>query len=114
MPLPSESDFQIDTVSVQDLGTGIVNGAKSVQSSPDPEALDTFKSDIDKVVPEMPLILQGKLAQFNTNFYKAYTDVLTQRSDIGRILLNTATAADKQEVSAVNVFTDIAPTTLIS
>ncbi|GHO87909.1 hypothetical protein [Dictyobacter formicarum] len=108
-----ETDFQIDTISVQELGTSILNGAQSVQDSPDPVALDAFKKDIATVVPEMPQILQGKLSQFNNNFHQAYTDVLTQRSDIGRILLNTATAADKQEVSTVNVFTDIAPTTLI-
>ncbi|GLV58725.1 hypothetical protein KDH_55550 [Dictyobacter sp. S3.2.2.5] len=108
-----ETDFQIDTVSVQDLGTSVLNGAQSIQNSPDPLALDTFKSELNKIIPDMPQILHGKLTQFSTNFYKAYTDVLTQRSDIGRILLNTATASEKQEVSTVNVFTDIAPTTLI-
>ncbi|GCE05484.1 hypothetical protein [Dictyobacter aurantiacus] len=108
-----ETDFQIDTISVQELGTSVLNGAQSLQNSPDPLALDTFKSSIDQIVPDMPQILQGKITQFSTNFYKAYTDVLTQRSDIGRILLNTATASEKQEVSTVNVFTDIAPTTLI-
>lgn len=108
-----EEEFQLDTISVQELGTAIVNGAQEEKSSPDPLALDNFIKDLNAVVPEMPHILQSSLKLFNTNFSKGYADVLEHRADIGRILLGTASAAEQNEVRTVNWFLDTQPQVLI-
>lgn len=105
--------FQIDTISVTELGTAVVNSTKDEQNSTDPEALDNFRRDLSNIVPAMPSILENVLTQFNANFYQGYADVLEQRLAIGHILLSTATAAEKHEVATVNVFTDTPPQTLI-
>ena len=105
--------FQIDTVSVAELGTAIVNSANDEKNSTDPEALDNFRRDLSSIVPAMPSILENVLTQFSTNFYQGYVDVLEQRLAIGHILLSTATAAEKQEVATVNAFTDTPPQSLI-
>jgi hypothetical protein len=107
------NNLQIDTMSVRDLGNAIVNSAQDEQNSTDPAALDNFQRDLSNIIPTMPQILDSALTQFNTNFYKSYTDVLDQRLAIGHILLSTATAAEKQEVATVNTFTDTSPQTLI-
>src|SRR3954469_12500822 len=85
-----EEKFQLDTMTIHQLGTAIVNGALEEKSSPDPLALDNFVKDLNNVVPEMPHILQSSLTLFDTNFDKGYADVLDHRADIGRILLGTA------------------------
>lgn len=106
-------EFQIDTISVGELGNAIVNNAKNERNSTDPEALDNFQRELGSIIPAMPQILESVLTQFNTNFHKGYADVLDQRLAIGHILLSTATATEKQEVETVNVFTDTPPQTLI-
>lgn len=108
-----EQEFQIDTISVHDLGTAIVNSAQEEKSSTNPLALDNFVKDLDSVVPELPHILQSSLKLFDTNFSKGYGDVLDHRADIGRILLGTATEAEQREVQTVNWFMDNQPQTLI-
>ncbi|HEU5382072.1 MAG TPA: hypothetical protein VFV38_42175 [Ktedonobacteraceae bacterium] len=109
-----KEEFQLDTISVSELGTSIVNGAQSEKSSPDPLALDNFQRDLHSVVPEMPQILQHALTQFTTNFAKGYGDVLDQRIAIGHILLSTATAAEKNEVQTANWFLDTSPQILVN
>jgi hypothetical protein len=108
-----EAEFQIDTISVNELGHAIVNSGQSEKSSTDPDALDNFTRDLESIAPNMPPNLQSALTQFSTNFNKGYAGVIQQRIAIGHILLATATATEKQEVEAVNVFTDIAPQVLV-
>lgn len=108
-----KEEFQIDTITVKELGTSIVNGAQSEKASPDPLALDNFHKDLNSVVPQMPQILQSTLTLFNTNFEKSYAETLDQRAAIGHILLSTATAAEENEVRTVNWFTDTSPQVLV-
>ena len=105
--------FQMDPITVKDLGQAVITAAQDTQHSTDPQALDNFKSDIDKIVPTAPKILQGTLTTFNTNFYKAYSDVLTQRTDIGKALMGASDATIANEINTVNMFTDVPPTVLV-
>ncbi|MGH2510169.1 MAG: hypothetical protein ACRDHZ_22555 [Ktedonobacteraceae bacterium] len=101
--------LSIDSITVGQLGQAIVNTAAEEQSSTNSLALDNFHTTLTSSITELPQTLNADLTTFNTNFYKYYTDVLTQRGDIGKVLLNTATAADKTEVQTVNLFTDVPP-----
>lgn len=108
-----EKKFQLDTITIQELGTAVLNGALEAKSSPDPLALDNFGKELNSVVPEMPKILQSGLTHFITNFSQGYADALEHRADIGRILLGTANEAEKQEVQKVNWFLDTPPQVLV-
>ena len=105
--------FQLDTISITELGTAIVNEAHNEKTSTDPLALDNFTRDLDTIVPEMPHVLQSPLQGFIKNFSAAYTDVLNYRADIGDILLGTASEAEKHDVQTVNWFLDTQPKVLI-
>lgn len=104
-----KQEFQMDTISVSQMGSAIVNGAQDEKSSPDPLALDNFQRDLDSVIPQMPHILDSVLTQFSTNFAKSYGTVLDQRIAIGHILSGAATAVEKQEVQLTNSFLDSPP-----
>src|SRR2546430_15977284 len=108
------AEFQIDTITVSQLGTDIVNGAEEEKASPNPLALDNLQRDLNTIIPQTPQILHTALTQFNTNFCKNYTDVLDQRIGIGHILLNTASTTEKQEVQTTNSFLDSPPQILIN
>jgi hypothetical protein len=108
-----KEEFQIDTISVKELGTAIVNSAQEEKTSTDPLALDNFHRDLDNLVPDTPQILHTALTQFSTNFYKGFGEALDQRIAIGHILLSTASATEITEVRTTNWFMDTPPQVLV-
>jgi hypothetical protein len=86
-----------------------VNSAADEQNGTSPFALDTFHADLSNDMYTMPSMLITPLITFSDNFYTYYTDVLTQRGDIGQALLGSKNAAVANEINTVNVFTDVSP-----
>lgn len=100
--------FGMDTDRVKEVGQAVVNAAADQQTSPDPLALDNFHTNLTKAMGVMPSSLITSLTTFSDNFYNYYTDVLTQRGDIGKALMGASDATTANEINTVNMF-DVPP-----
>lgn len=101
--------FEMDPPSVGDIGKSLLNQANDEQTSTNALALDTFHKDLTNAMQAFPSRLVPQLTTFSNNFYKYYTDVLTQRGDIGKALMGSKDATVAHEINTINLFTDVPP-----
>lgn len=106
------SIFIVNPTKVHAVGQQVSGDATDQMYNVSGSAFD-LDNQFDKVMPQMPSIVQDALTTFQQNYHSAYYDLLNKRLAIGDLLQDTGTQAEQNEIETTQLFqSNLEPQTL--